>query len=480
MAQNAIRRVMARIVVGAGRWMAIVAVGLMVFSFFSAPGANAAGPVLPCPKSSGSTPGTASVLGSVPKPLNPCPSGEWAATLGTGDWEMSVSVEAAANGGFVWLVANGSYDTLARFDTQGALMWQKLYNCGGGASRRSTIRQTADGGFAFATSTNGCALFGGTDAIVYKLDGLGEIVWQKAYGTAGTDEPRALIPASDGGFLLVGFTPGSGAGSNAWVVRLDTVGAILWQKAIGGGAYATLWSGASTADGGFIVGGNELVIKFDAAGNVQWKKNYRGANVVYSIRALPGGDYVAAGLYGSNPKAFAMKLDANGAIVWQKSYGVAYPGYGNSITETSNGGFLLTWTKTVGNGGSANLDIEAAKLDASGNVQWAKTYGGPGRDWACSTECARELGDGFLLIAGATYSFGAGDQDAWLLSLAPDGSISPTCPSGVGKSASVSASNPKFGASSSTLAETAAQAASGATGATASPNSLVVMMQCSS
>jgi len=472
---------MARIGVGAGRWMAIVAVGLMLLSFFAVPGTDAATSVIPCPKSSSSTLGTSSVAGVLPRPLNPCPGAEWSATLGTTDWEMSVSVDTATNGGYVWLVANGSYDTLTRFDAQGSMLWQKMYNCGGGSGRLSTIRETADGGFAFATSTNGCAVFGGTDAIVYKLDALGEITWQRAYGTPGTDEARALVPTSDGGFFLAGLTPDAGGSGDAWVVRLDSAGSILWQKAIGGGEYETLWTGSVSADGGFVVGGNQLVAKLDAAGNVLWKKNYDGATAIYSIRSLPDGTHIAAGLVGRQTnKAFAMKLDANGAIVWQRSYGAAYGGHGSSITETADGGYLLTWTAIVGKGASANLDIQAAKLDGNGNVQWARTYGGPGRDWACQGECARELGDGFLLIVGATYSFGAGDQDAWLLSLAPDGTVSPTCPAGIGKTAPLSPSNTKFTTSSSALGERISQAFYGSTSATATPNNLALIMQCTS
>jgi hypothetical protein len=133
---------------------------------------------------------------------------------------------------------------------------------------------------------------------------------------------------------VAGYT-GFGAGSlDAWVLKIDPSGAIIWQKSHGSSAGEYAYSIAATSDGGYIVGGayyaypvltDALVFKIDGTGNLVWKKTYGGDSydIVYSVVPLASGGYIAAGSthsFGSgNDDAWVLKLDDLGNVVWQEA-----------------------------------------------------------------------------------------------------------------------------------------------------------------
>ncbi len=161
------------------------------------------------------------------------------------------------------------------------------------------IAPTADGGYIVAGSTTSYGA-GAYDSWVLRLDAAGSIVRQKTYGvSAGAFEGfNAIQPTADGGYILAGFTqvPSSGQDyGNALVLKIDGAGDITWQKVYGQLSRASAIR--VTADGGYIVAGNasssgagsdSWVLKLDTGGNIVWQKTYGGANddVAYSVRRL--------------------------------------------------------------------------------------------------------------------------------------------------------------------------------------------------
>jgi len=165
-----------------------------------------------------------------------------------------------------------------KLDGSGAILWQK---CLGGTDYEdaNSIQQTSDGGFIVAggiSSNDGdvSGNHGETDYWIVKLDGLGAIQWQKCLG--GTDGEYALSiqQTSDQGFITAGYTnsnngnvSGNHGTNDSWVVKLDGSGVIQWQKCLGGTNNDVAYSIQQTSDDGFIVAGYTNSIDGDVTGN---------------------------------------------------------------------------------------------------------------------------------------------------------------------------------------------------------------------
>ena len=187
---------------------------------------------------------------------------------------------------------------------------------------------------------------------------------------------------------MAGETLSFGAGSyDAWVFKLDATGNIEWQKTYGGPRWDRAWSVQQTSDGGYIVAG--FTQSFGAGGQDFW----------------------------------VLKLDASGNVEWQKTYGGPADDRALWVVEADDGGYAVVGT--TASFGAGYSDIWLLKLDASGNVEWEKTYGGRLIDGAASV---RQTSDGGYVVAGLSRSFGAsqigGDlEDMWVLKLDPMGNL---------------------------------------------------------
>ena len=118
------------------------------------------------------------------------------------------------------------------------------------------------------------------------------------------------------------------------------------------------------------------------------------------------------------PDVLLIKTDANGNIIWAKTYGGTDWDYATSVQQTSDGGYIVaSYTQSFGAG---YYDIFLLKTDANGNIVWAKTYGGTGIEYAYSVQ---QTSDGGYIAAGGTFSFGAGGRDIFLIKTDANGNI---------------------------------------------------------
>jgi hypothetical protein len=194
------------------------------------------------------------------------------------------------------------------------------------------------------------------------------------------------------------------------------------------------YSVQQTSDGGYIVAGQTysfgagnydvFLVKTDANGDVQWAKTYGGTSSeqAFSVQQTSDGGYIVAAYTTSfgagNNDFFFIKTDANGNVQWAKTYGGTNEDWASSVQQTSDGEYIVAgYTASFGAG---SYDIFLIKADASGNVQWAKTYGGTSYDYATSVQ---QTSDGGYIVAGQTYSFGAGGGDFFLIKTDENGNI---------------------------------------------------------
>jgi hypothetical protein len=313
------------------------------------------------------------------------------------------------------------------------LAWDRTF--GGPASDWAyAMTGTRDGGLATAGRTESKGA-GQEDLWVVRVDGSGERRWDQTFGGAATDRGRAIVELRDGGFAVAGATESKGAGEfDAWVLRLDADGGLLWERHFGGPG--TDWASglAETADGGLAVAAytqpsaevpfTAWIIRLDAEGNTRWERRFGGEQTDWAtaIAALDDGSLAVSGYTESTGAGGAdmwvLLLDAEGGLLWERTFGGAERDYASTVRPTADGGILLGgMTESAGAGG---VDIRLVHLDREGHVSWDRSYGGARDDWVRGLVQTR--GGGYA-AAGYTSSRGAGLYDMWLLRLDANGEL---------------------------------------------------------
>jgi uncharacterized delta-60 repeat protein len=197
-----------------------------------------------------------------------------------------------------------------------------------------------------------------------------------------------------------------------------------WTLTFGGTSNDQGFSGIQTSDGGYLVGGwsqsfgaggqDIYLIKLDSLGGTQWTKTIGGGynDLVRSIQELSGGGYIMVGRtssFGSgNWDVYLLRLNANGDTVWTRTYGGSSDDRGNCVQVTSDGGFIIAGeTRSYGAGEN---DAYLIKTNSSGSIDWQYTFGGSDNDRAFSVV---QTSDGGYILTGHTESSGAGYYDVF-------------------------------------------------------------------
>ncbi len=361
----------------------------------------------------------------------------------------------------------------------GEVQWVKSFG-GSGEDTAQSVIQTADGGYAvlgYSNSTDG-DLTGKTmtvnDFWFLKLDSQGDLQWSKTYGGSKDDKGQSVIQTVDGGYAIVGYAMSDdGDGSNNegfhdnWILRLDSSGNVLWEKSFGFSGHDHSYDVIQTDDGGFFFAGFLDVTqsngegnfgkgayltrhgvgefwgtKLDANGNLQWRRYFGGTNNdrAHGVVQADDGGYVMAGFSESddfdisNTKGsydfWVVKVDKNGSMLWESSFGGTGIEIAYDITKTQDGGYAVvgntfsTDTDVSKNNGESDLWI--IKIDDDGNLLWERTFGGSGFDAGHGIHTTVEGG---FVIAGNTKSTDGdttennGENDLWVLKTDAEGNL---------------------------------------------------------
>lgn len=365
---------------------------------------------------------------------------------------------------------------------QPAIQWQKCLG-GSGSDVAYSIQQTPDSGFIIAgyTESNDSDItiyHGNRDYWIVKLNSTSGIEWQKSLGGTSMDMPSNILPTSDGGFIIGGYSlsndidvSGNHGQEDFWIVKTNATGIIEWQKSFGGSNVERAYSIKQTSTGGYIVGGSAnstdgditfhhggisvqhdfWIVNLDSLGNIIWQKCLGGSNadVAKDLQETADGGFIVAGQtnsldgdvtghHGTTTYAdcWIVKLNINGDIQWQKSLGGSLDEFSNSIHQTSDGGFIIAGDSKSSDGdvsfhwGSfVENDFWIVKTDSSGAIIWEKTFGGTGIDMVNSIS---QTSDGGYVVTGYTSSNDGDltglhglsfDYDYWIIKLNDSGVI---------------------------------------------------------
>lgn len=295
---------------------------------------------------------------------------------------------------------------------------------------------------AIETNDGGYLLLGGAldptgsnlvDSWVLKMDALGDIQWFDTYGGNKSEIANAVAQTDDGGYIVAGYeySPATKL-SDGWIVKLDAQGDELWQKKYGGDNQDDLFNSVQqTGDGGYVLGGSSWptsggksegwVLKTDSTGSILWQRTFggRGDDHINVARQVPDGGYIVVGetlvLESGLKDGWVVRLNAEGNKQWEKVFGGETDDSINAVWLTDDGGYIVAGaTNSFGSGGD---DMWLMKLSSTGETDWQTVYGGEEDDFAYSIQ---QTADGGYIVAGGTTSFGSAG-DSWIIKLDPSG-----------------------------------------------------------
>ena len=343
---------------------------------------------------------------------------------------------------------------IVKVDSVGNIEWDKTIG-GSGTDDFSKFVLTRDGGYVLGGTSDSPisgektdSSKGGKDYWIVKINSVGTIQWQKTFGGSSTDELSGIAQTPDGGYFIGGTSTSGISGDKSetnsglndyWVIRIDSIGNLLWENTIGGSAADALRDIQLTNDGGYILSGHSSsdisgdktsanigsadywIVKLDSVGNIQWQSAIGGTGIdnARTIVATSDGGFLVGGnstspisgnktVYNfSGADLWPVKLDASGNIQWQKNIGMTSADFFQGLIETSNHEYLISSWGNSGIAGDKTVRGEGTKaywailLDSLGNTLWQYTVGGLGEDYL---QCSQEVKPSQYLLAGYSNS----------------------------------------------------------------------------
>jgi hypothetical protein len=293
---------------------------------------------------------------------------------------------------------------LLKTDAVGTTLWRRTFRGDGTTSARS-VQQTSDGGYiiigsVYYSATNKDSL------LLIKTDAIGTTVWTKTLGGFGIGIGNPIRQTKDGGYVIVGSTPYDGARpEHVCLIKTDAIGTALWTKTFGENDYNSGNSVQQTRDGGYIIAGGTrpnnpsstfvYLIKTDSMGTAVWTKAFGDdgvSDIGNSVQQTGDGGYMIVGTDGIN----LIKTDSTGTIVWKRLLG-RYGSVCNSGQPTSDGGYIIVGNTYVTYDTPYYYAVYLLKTDATGMPVWSKTFGG---DYDAYGNSVEQTSDGGYVITG--------------------------------------------------------------------------------
>jgi hypothetical protein len=194
---------------------------------------------------------------------------------------------------------------VVKINLNGNVIWNKTYGWSMDDAGRA-IAQTADNNYVVAGYTDSVGN-GDYDFLLLKIDANGNMIWSKTYGGTQSDMAYAIVAAPDG-CVVAGDTHSKGAGdSDAWVIKVDLNGNLLWDTTAGGSGFDMPSCITASSSGGYLVGGFTFsfgngqrdfwLFKINDSGNVLWSTTVgrSGFEEAYAVLETAENEFVMVG-----------------------------------------------------------------------------------------------------------------------------------------------------------------------------------------
>lgn len=350
----------------------------------------------------------------------------------------ALGVAAVIVGAGVWLMTDAGPDmreVAARSAARAPdIVWQRTY----GGKRIDAARDIAVLGrnkFAVVARSRSQNAQGDEDIWLLRLNGRGDVKWERAYGGSAQQWVTGIGRMPDGGLVLVGASGKKRAiQAAAWIIRTDSKGKVVWQRRFGGDKADGATGVVVLPDGGIAVSGSissrgrgdydGWLIRLDRRGKLIWDRTFGGSeeDTLFAVVATGDGGFALAGSTVSTGAGggdgWLLKVSATGNQLWSRTFGGEEYDVLNSLARTQDGGFVAAGhTRSQGPpGGGAWL----LKLDGSGKMVWQRVLGGPGMSLANKVIA---LDDGGIVMVGLSRpAENDGREDAWMARYAANGS----------------------------------------------------------
>ncbi|MGI9547235.1 MAG: hypothetical protein ACR2MM_08370 [Flavobacteriaceae bacterium] len=303
----------------------------------------------------------------------------------------------------------------------------------------------------------------------------GEIEWMRNFGGTGSEKAQAVIGTTDGGWAVLGYTnstDGELAGkplavNDYWLLKFDSEGNLQWNRTYGGSKDDRGQAVIQTSDGGYAMAGYAMssdgdgsnnegfhdhwILKLNSSGDLEWEKSFgfAGHDHAYDlVQTEDGGffftgflDIVASGGAGGTEKGnspafhgvgefWGTKIDALGNIQWRKFFGGTNNDRAYGLVRSFDGGYIMTGFAESDDSDISNTkgsyDYWLVKVDNGGNLVWERSFGGSGIDVSYDIERTE---DNAYVVVGHTFStdkdvsVNHGESDIWLIKISESGEL---------------------------------------------------------
>lgn len=356
---------------------------------------------------------------------------QWQRNLGGSDDDFGKSIIQTLDGGYliagktnsldgdITSVYGGSDMWVVKLNAAGIILWQHSFG-GSLYDEANSILENTDGtlyvlGRTLSTDGQISTPLGNSDIWLVKLSSSGALLWERTYGGSGSDFGGKIIRDVDDNYFIYGETNSTdgnvtglhGSLMDIWIFKINNIGAIVWQKVLGGTSNDYAKDANRTADGGVILTGLTRSNDGDVSGNH------------------------------GNEDVWVVKLNNLGIIDWQNCYGGSSWENGEAIIQTSDGGYLVNCLANS-NDGQVGLNLGYAdtwllKLNGSGFIQWSKIMGGSTYGGDSGIDLIENGNGSYTLLNSSASNDGdviglRGLADFWLVNLSyatisPSGSL---------------------------------------------------------
>jgi hypothetical protein len=329
-------------------------------------------------------------------------------------------------------------------ETDGTVAWANSYH--DISEGRSSIFSIATDGEIFAGGSTDAFGAGLDDFWIKKLDGGGNILWQRTFGTSEEERNYRVVLSANEGLLAIGICRVSGVFPiKILALRLDGQGAVIWSRSYGVGDEIDPGPGVALSDGGYIIsatsrsiGYGALLFRIDSGGHIVWQKQFQSEfyTRIEDMKRMGDHDVIALGYIINNLDGgwdlWISRIDSSGNVIWQRVMGSSIDDRPSGIEVTSEGGFIVAGSIYRGVPTPSIEDGLIVKLDSDGDIQWQKTYGSNLGDSIISIH---ELPEGGFVAGGGSPLPFTVSQSMWVIKMDENGNVSNSCPEGIGEEA---------------------------------------------